>query len=176
MQETGVWSLDLGRFPGVGNGNSLQYPCLENSMDRGTQLAIVHRVPNSRTRLKQLNTHVNSWLFRAKRVTGKTSCSLIQQAFKWPFNWPFKSLLFKFPGDSDANRCLRFPCFFFSCTVYRILASQPGMEHRLLHWKHRVLTTGQSGNFHKQAFGNNTWSHQTSLNSTSLSQTFDDRI
>ena len=25
----------LGRFPGEGNGNPLQYSCLENSMDRG---------------------------------------------------------------------------------------------------------------------------------------------
>ena len=25
----------LGRFPGVGSGNPLQYSCLENSMDRG---------------------------------------------------------------------------------------------------------------------------------------------
>ena len=25
-----------GRYPGEGNGNSLQYSCLENSMDRGT--------------------------------------------------------------------------------------------------------------------------------------------
>ena len=25
-----------GRFPGEGNGYSLQYSCLENSMDRGT--------------------------------------------------------------------------------------------------------------------------------------------
>ena len=25
----------LGRSPGVGNGNPLQYSCLENSMDRG---------------------------------------------------------------------------------------------------------------------------------------------
>ena len=25
----------LGRFPEEGNGNPLQYPCLENSMDRG---------------------------------------------------------------------------------------------------------------------------------------------
>ena len=25
-----------GRFPGEGNGNPLQYSCLENSMDRGT--------------------------------------------------------------------------------------------------------------------------------------------
>ena len=28
----------LGRFPGIGNGNPLQYPCLENPMERGTSL------------------------------------------------------------------------------------------------------------------------------------------
>ena len=33
-----------GRFPGVGNGNLLQYSCLENSMDRGVWRALVHRV------------------------------------------------------------------------------------------------------------------------------------
>ena len=27
--------LGLGRFPGIGNGNPLQYSCMENSMDRG---------------------------------------------------------------------------------------------------------------------------------------------
>ena len=27
---------ELGRFPGEGNGNPLQYPCLGNSTDRGT--------------------------------------------------------------------------------------------------------------------------------------------
>ena len=27
---------ELGRFPGEGNGNPLQYSCLENPMDRGT--------------------------------------------------------------------------------------------------------------------------------------------
>ena len=32
----------LGRSPGVGNGNLLQYSCLENSMDRGAKGAIVH--------------------------------------------------------------------------------------------------------------------------------------
>ena len=30
------------RFPGEGNGNPLQYPCLENSMDRGAWQAIVY--------------------------------------------------------------------------------------------------------------------------------------
>jgi len=31
-----------GRFPAAGNGNSLQYSCLENSMDRGAWWAAVH--------------------------------------------------------------------------------------------------------------------------------------
>ena len=38
-----------GRFPGEGNGNPLQYSCLENSMDRGARQATVHRVTKSRT-------------------------------------------------------------------------------------------------------------------------------
>ena len=39
----------LGRSPGGGHGNPLQYPCLENSMDRGAWRAIVHGVTKSRT-------------------------------------------------------------------------------------------------------------------------------
>ena len=34
----------LGRSPGGGNGNPLQYSCLENSMDRGAWRATVHGV------------------------------------------------------------------------------------------------------------------------------------
>ena len=34
----------LGRSPGEGNGNPLQYSCLENPMDRGAWWAIVHGV------------------------------------------------------------------------------------------------------------------------------------
>ena len=34
----------LGRSLGVGNGNKLQYSCLENSMDRGAYWAIDHEV------------------------------------------------------------------------------------------------------------------------------------
>ena len=40
------------RFPGLGNGNPLQYFYLENSMDRGAWWAIVHRVAKSWTQLK----------------------------------------------------------------------------------------------------------------------------
>ena len=42
----------LGRSPGVGNGNPLQYSCLENPMDRGAWQATVHRIAKSQTQLK----------------------------------------------------------------------------------------------------------------------------
>ena len=41
----------LGRSPGVGNGNPLEYSCLENPMDRGAWQATVHGVSKSQTRL-----------------------------------------------------------------------------------------------------------------------------
>ena len=37
----------LGRFPGEGNGNPLQYSCLENSMDGEAWWATVQRVAKS---------------------------------------------------------------------------------------------------------------------------------
>ena len=42
---------ELGRSPGVGNGNALQYTCLENSMDRGAWPATVHGFAKSRAQL-----------------------------------------------------------------------------------------------------------------------------
>ena len=42
------WS---GRSPGEGNGNPLQYSCLENPMDGGTWQATVHGVAKNQTRL-----------------------------------------------------------------------------------------------------------------------------
>ena len=39
----------LGRSPGGGHGNPLQYPCLENPMDRVVWWAMVHRVTKSQT-------------------------------------------------------------------------------------------------------------------------------
>ena len=41
----------LGRSSGEGNGNSLQYSCLEKSMDRGDWWATIHGVTKSRTGL-----------------------------------------------------------------------------------------------------------------------------
>ena len=42
---------------GEGNGNPLQYSCLENPVDGGAWWAAVHGVAQSRTQLKQLGMH-----------------------------------------------------------------------------------------------------------------------
>ena len=45
----------LGRSPGGGHGNSLQYSCIENPLDRGAWWATVHGTAKSWTCLKQLS-------------------------------------------------------------------------------------------------------------------------
>ena len=47
----------LGRSPGEGNGNSLQYSCPENPIDRGAWRAIVHGIAKSQTWLSNTHTH-----------------------------------------------------------------------------------------------------------------------
>ena len=48
-----------------GNGNPLQYSCLENSMDRGVWWAAVYGVAQSRTQLKRLSSSSSStWISR----------------------------------------------------------------------------------------------------------------
>ena len=47
---------ELGRFPGEGNGNPLQYSCLENPMDRGAWQATVNGVAKSQTQLSHQTT------------------------------------------------------------------------------------------------------------------------
>ena len=47
----------LGRSPGEGHGNLLQYSCLENPMDRGALRMTVHGVAKSWTWLERLGTH-----------------------------------------------------------------------------------------------------------------------
>ena len=47
----------LGRSPGIGNGNPLQYSCLENYMDREVWRATVHGVTRIRHDLETVHTH-----------------------------------------------------------------------------------------------------------------------
>ena len=54
-----------GRSRGEGNGNPLQYSCLENAMGGGAWWATVHGVAKSRTRLSNFTSlqWVFKWLF-----------------------------------------------------------------------------------------------------------------
>ena len=64
----------LGRSPGEGNGNPLQYSCLENSMDRGAWWAIVHGVVKSRTRLSHFTFTFHFHALEKEMATHSSSC------------------------------------------------------------------------------------------------------
>ena len=68
------WIPGSGRSPEVGNGNSLQYSCLENSIDRGTWRATVHEVATNQTRQHararahmHTHTHTHTLVYPAKQ-------------------------------------------------------------------------------------------------------------
>ena len=61
--ERGRFSPWVGRSPGGGCVNPLQYPCLENPMDRGAWLDTVYRFTKSWTRLKWLNLCAFMYIF-----------------------------------------------------------------------------------------------------------------
>ena len=81
MQETtcntaGLGSVPYsGRSPGGGHGYPLQYSCLENLMDRGARQAMVHRVTNSWTRLKQLSMRCCSVVQSCPTLCDPLECS-----------------------------------------------------------------------------------------------------
>ena len=51
---------ELGRSPGVGNGNLLHYSCLENSIDRGAWPTTGHGVTKKELdMIERLSTHVH---------------------------------------------------------------------------------------------------------------------
>ena len=84
MQENTCSAGDLGsipgsgRFPAEGNGNPLQYSCLENSMDRWTWLATVHRVTKESDTTDWL-TLSTLWILWYQVNRRNSSCSIDDQ-------------------------------------------------------------------------------------------------
>ena len=48
-----------GRYPGVGNGNPLQYSCWENPTDRGAWQVIVDGIAKESDTTERMNTHTH---------------------------------------------------------------------------------------------------------------------
>ena len=71
--------------PGVENGKSLQYSCLQNPMDSGAWRATVHLVANSRTTLKWLTMHTAT--FKMDDHQGRTVARRTLFSVRWQLGW-----------------------------------------------------------------------------------------
>ena len=92
-----------GRSPGEGNGNPLQYSCLEDPTDRGAWWATVHGVTKSWTRLSHFTfTFIMVQLSHPYMTTGKTIALTVQT-----FVTKGRSLLFS--ALSKLAACHSFP-------------------------------------------------------------------
>ena len=77
-----------GRSSGIGNGNLLQYSCLENPMDGGVWQATVHRAAKSWTQL-------SNWAY-IHAIIHRYSCSLCSCSLvcPWQKDLPILPLFF----------------------------------------------------------------------------------
>ena len=103
----------LGRCPGGGNGNLLQYSCLENSTDRGARQATVHEVTKSRTQLSTdaracVHTHTHTHTSLYGLVCQGWSCnhSSVLRLFSSAPRSAAVVLAKKIPGSPRRNRDL----------------------------------------------------------------------
>ena len=80
------WIPESGRSPGEGNGNLLQYSCLENPMDGEGWWATVHEVAKSRTLL-------SDFTFTFKRVYKKEKLNRKQKNFLGHLVHPQRQIL-----------------------------------------------------------------------------------
>ena len=93
-----------GRSPGEGNGNPLQYSCLENPMDGGAWSASVHGVTKSQTRLSDFTSlslplELTGWIsLYSKGLSRVFSNTTVQ---KHQFFGPQLSLWFTFTSLHD---------------------------------------------------------------------------
>ena len=84
-----------GRSPGEGNGNPLQYSCLENPMDGGAWWATVHGIEKSRTRLSDF-TSLHFFNLDSEKAMAPHSSTLA-----WEIPWMEK------PGRLQSMESLR---------------------------------------------------------------------
>ena len=84
--------LRLGRSPEKGNGNPLQYSCLENPMDRGAWQATVHGVVKSRIWLSNLTELTNCyvcliWIGASLIPQTIKNTPVMQETWVWSLGW-----------------------------------------------------------------------------------------
>ena len=122
----GDWDLipGSGRSPGGGNGNPVQYSCLENPTDRGAWRTTVYRVTKSRTRLSDLRCLTCSQILTNKLcdLVSKSTClSLSFHIYKTRLLWEVDQSILKeiSPGCSLEGLMLKLKLQYFGPLVRR---------------------------------------------------------
>ena len=87
----------LGKFPGEGNGNPLQYSCLENPMDLGAWQATIHGVAKEPDMTEQLNNNNSSRKTLTNNMNFKYIVRLTQNTKLFPGHFQ--------PHESRASCC-----------------------------------------------------------------------
>ena len=114
MQETQDSIPGSRRSPGEGNGNPLEYSCLENPKDRGTWWATVHGVTKSWTQLSNFHFHLKilaHWGFSDSSAGKESTCQCGRSGFspwirKIPWRRAWQATPVLLPGESQGQRNL----------------------------------------------------------------------
>ena len=97
--------LDVCIESGEGNGNPLHRSCLENPRDGGAWWAVVYRIAQSRTRLKQLSSSSIESYIGTHTHTHKYACSRVNTHKLIPSHvWPFKVSTAVFTGSGHGGQ------------------------------------------------------------------------
>ena len=136
-------SLGLGRSSGEGNGNPLQYSCLENSMDRGALVGYSPWGLKESDTTERLNWNELNWTEYSHYYSWHTvdTCLCLSLShvplFVRPWTEPARLLC---PWNSpDKNTGVG--CHFFLQGIFPTQGSNP----RLLHWQVDSLSLSQLG-------------------------------
>ena len=122
----------LGRSPGEGNGNPLQYSCLENPMEGGAWQATVHGVAKSQTRL----SYFTLTFFRTKQQQQYLP-NITYEFSAYEFLCAFLKFNFCDMFLSSPRQIYLLPsmgsCITLYITHYYLLISIPHEKQHLLH-------------------------------------------
>ena len=134
-----------GRFPGESNGNSLQYSCLGNPMDRGAWQGSVHGVARVRHNLATkppppcIYLHCDLYLHGFELLSSFLSFHLPE--LSWAFLGQVRSSGHKLPLVLFIWKCLYFlpPPPFFSFLIFTVLCSLQDFNSLTRNWTQTIL-------------------------------------
>ena len=122
------------KIPGGGHGNTLQYSCLENPVDRGAWRDIAHGVVRSQKSLKWLSTHACTHIYAEQEIRGSFVFYTFLVFLNFNITFIFKTFLFKnFKNFSlGKNKQVSQVVDQFSCSVMSNSLQPHGLQHTRL--------------------------------------------